>query len=121
MKQQSEKGRIWIDGCFDVCHFGHANALRQAKEMGEYLVVGVHSDEEITKYKGIPIMNEKERIAVLESFKWVDEIVPNAPYCTDLQIVQQHNCEFVVHGDDPVVTTNGRDPYDEIKAAGKYK
>lgn len=113
--------KVWIDGCFDLCHFGHANALRQAKEMGDYLVLGVHSDEDIIKFKGIPIMTERERVAVLKSFKWVDEIVENAPFCTNLDIVTQHGCQFVVHGDDPVVTTNGKDPYEEIKAAGRYK
>lgn len=44
-----------------MMHFGHANMLRQAKEMGDYLVVGVHSDEEILKNKGPPVMKEEER------------------------------------------------------------
>ena len=43
--------RVWCDGCYDMVHFGHANSLRQAKAMGDYLVVGVHTDEEITKHK----------------------------------------------------------------------
>ena len=38
---------------YDMVHFGHANSLRQAKAMGDYLIVGVHNDEEITKHKGI--------------------------------------------------------------------
>lgn len=44
-----------------MMHFGHANMLRQAKEMGDYLVVGVHSDAEILKNKGPPVMTESER------------------------------------------------------------
>jgi len=36
--------RVWVDGCFDMVHFGHANALRQAKGLGTKLIVGVHSD-----------------------------------------------------------------------------
>ena len=43
--------RVWCDGCYDMVHFGHANSLRQAKAMGEYLVVGVHTDQEITQHK----------------------------------------------------------------------
>ena len=46
---------------FDMVHFGHANACRQAKACGDYLIVGVHSDEEITKHKGPPVFNEEER------------------------------------------------------------
>jgi ethanolamine-phosphate cytidylyltransferase len=67
------KERIWIDGCFDFGHhgmvsfadvsdkIGHAGAILQAKRMGTYLVVGVHSDEEITLNKGPPVMSLDER------------------------------------------------------------
>ena len=50
--------RVWCDGCYDMVHFGHANSLRQAKAMGDYLIVGVHTDEEITLHKGPPVFNE---------------------------------------------------------------
>jgi len=46
---------------YDMVHFGHANSLRQAKALGDYLVVGVHTDEEITKNKGPPVFTEQER------------------------------------------------------------
>ena len=59
--EQERPLRIWFDGCFDMMHFGHANALRQAKELGDYLVVGVHSDAEVEKNKGLPVMREEER------------------------------------------------------------
>lgn len=42
--------RVYMDGCFDLMHYGHANALRQAKALGDELVVGVVSDEEIDPY-----------------------------------------------------------------------
>ena len=41
-----------------MVHFGHANSARQAKAMGDYLIVGVHTDEEITLHKGPPVFNE---------------------------------------------------------------
>lgn len=44
-----------------MVHFGHANSLRQAKALGHYLVVGIHTDEEITKHKGPPVFTEQER------------------------------------------------------------
>ncbi|XP_030626397.1 ethanolamine-phosphate cytidylyltransferase isoform X3 [Chanos chanos] len=40
--------RVWCDGCYDMVHYGHSNQLRQAKAMGDYLVVGVHTDDDIT-------------------------------------------------------------------------
>ena len=57
--------RVWSDGCYDMVHFGHANQLRQAKAMGDYLYVGVHSDEEISKHKGPPVFTAEERLLVL--------------------------------------------------------
>ena len=45
-----------------MVHFGHANSLRQAKAMGDYLIVGVHTDEEITLHKGPPVFNEVIKI-----------------------------------------------------------
>lgn len=55
------EGKVWVDGCFDTMHFGHANALRQAKLMGSYLVVGVHSDLEISTNKGPPVVPQQDR------------------------------------------------------------
>ena len=49
MSGDKTKTRVWIDGCYDMVHFGHANALRQAKAMGDHLIVGVHTDQEIEK------------------------------------------------------------------------
>jgi cytidyltransferase-like protein len=48
-------------GSYDMVHFGHANALRQAKALGEKLVVGIHNDAEITKHKGPPVFTQEER------------------------------------------------------------
>jgi len=71
-KKKSEKKRIrvYMDGCFDLMHYGHANALRQAKALGDELVVGVVSDEEIVANKGPPVLSMEERYfnAVLLSF-----------------------------------------------------
>ena len=66
--------RVWCDGCYDMVHFGHANAIRQAKAMGDHLVVGVHSDEEIRQHKGPPVFNEEERYKMVRGIKWVDEV-----------------------------------------------
>lgn len=68
--------KVWCDGCYDMVHFGHANQLRQAKEMGDYLVVGVHTDEEITLHKGPPVFTEEERYKMVRAIKWVDEGKP---------------------------------------------
>ncbi|XP_014668840.1 PREDICTED: ethanolamine-phosphate cytidylyltransferase-like isoform X1 [Priapulus caudatus] len=113
--------RVWCDGCYDMCHFGHANSLRQAKAMGDYLVVGVHSDAEISKHKGPPVFCEEERYKMVRAIKWVDEVVEAAPYVTTPEILDKHGCEFCVHGDDITMTAEGIDTYHIVKSAGRYK
>lgn len=112
---------IWVDGCFDMMHFGHANALRQAKAMGDYLVVGVHSDAEILQHKGPTVMKEEERYAAVAACKWVDKVVTNAPYFTTVEILDRYNCDFCVHGDDITTLADGTDCYQAVKEAGRYK
>jgi cytidyltransferase-like protein len=52
--QENKKIRVWVDGCFDLFHFGHANAFRQARSLGDHLIVGIHTDEEVERVKGAP-------------------------------------------------------------------
>jgi len=113
--------RVWCDGCYDMVHFGHANSLRQAKAMGDYLVVGVHTDEEITKHKGPPVFTEQERYRMVRAIKWVDEVVEAAPYVTTLETLDRHSCQFCVHGDDITMTADGTDTYHIVKSSGRYK
>lgn len=113
--------RVWMDGCFDIVHFGHANALRQGKRMGDKLIVGVHSDAEIMKHKGPPVFNEKERYRMVRAIKWVDEVVEGAPYVTTVETLDKYNIDFCVHGDDITTTAEGQDTYHLVKEAGRYK
>jgi len=113
--------KVWCDGCYDMVHFGHANSLRQAKAMGDYLIVGVHTDEEITQHKGPPVFNEQERYRMVRAIKWVDEVVEAAPYVTTLDTLDKNECDFCVHGDDITMTADGTDTYHIVKASGRYK
>ncbi len=55
------EGRIWVDGCWDFFHHGHAGAMLQARQLGDELYVGIHSDESILENKGPTVMNLQER------------------------------------------------------------
>ncbi|GAA97700.1 uncharacterized protein L969DRAFT_97485 [Mixia osmundae IAM 14324] len=113
--------RIWVDGCFDLFHYGHGNAVRQAKEFGQELYAGVHSDEAITLNKGPPVMTLAERACLLSACRWVDCVVQDAPYVTEIPFVKQHGIDFVVHGDDVSTDADGLDTYRFVKQAGMYK
>lgn len=67
---------ILANGCFDVLHVGHVRYLAGARELGDVLVVGVNSDEQVVRLKGPgrPVLPEQERaeiVAALESVTYV--------------------------------------------------
>uniref|UniRef100_A0AAQ6A7D6 ethanolamine-phosphate cytidylyltransferase n=1 Tax=Amphiprion ocellaris TaxID=80972 RepID=A0AAQ6A7D6_AMPOC len=106
---------------YDMVHYGHSNQLRQAKAMGDYLIVGVHTDSEIAKHKGPPVFTQEERYKMVRAIKWVDEVVEGAPYVTTLETLDKYNCDFCVHGDDITLTVDGKDTYEEVKKSGRYR
>lgn len=121
LSKKRKQVRVWCDGCYDMVHFGHANQIRQAKAMGDYLIVGVHTDEEIKKHKGPPVFSQEERYKMVRGIKWVDEVAMGAPYVTSLETLDNHNCDFCVHGDDITTTADGTDTYHIVKSNGRYK
>lgn len=121
MAEGKKQIRVWADGCFDMMHFGHSNSLRQAKELGDYLVVGVHSDEEILRNKGPVVLPEDIRYEMVEACKWVDEVVRGAPYVTSLAVMDEYRCDFCVHGDDITTDAEGNDSYQKVKDAGRFR
>ncbi len=99
--------RIFMEGAFDLMHFGHMNAFRLGRSLGTHLVVGVNSDESITECKAAPLMNNDERLTMVRSCKFVDEVVPNTPYIMNKEyidyIFQTYKVDYIIHGDDPCI------------------
>ncbi|KAK2871680.1 hypothetical protein FQN49_002949 [Arthroderma sp. PD_2] len=114
------KDRIWVDGCFDFSHHGHAGAMLQARRLGKELLVGVHSDEEISDNKGPTVMTLAERIAAVDACRWSSKSIPYAPYVTSLKWISHYGCHYVVHGDDITSDSDGNDCYRFVKAAERF-
>ena len=72
-----KKYRIgYTTGVYDMFHIGHLNIIKRAKEMCDFLIVGVTTDELSFSRKGkYPIICEADRIAIVESIKYVDKVV----------------------------------------------
>jgi ethanolamine-phosphate cytidylyltransferase len=87
-----EPVRIYIDGAFDLIHSGHYNAIRQAKMLGDKLIVGVNSDAEILKNKGPPVLTCKERADILRACKWCDEVYEDTEYTVTIDTLDRYNC-----------------------------
>ncbi|CAL4997484.1 unnamed protein product [Urochloa decumbens] len=124
-RERKRPVRVYMDGCFDLMHYGHANALRQAKMLGDQLVVGVVSDEEIVANKGPPVLSMEERLTLVSGLKWVDEVIPNAPYEITEEFMNtlfnKYSIDYIIHGDDPCLLPDGTDAYALAKKVGRYK
>lgn len=67
----------YTTGVFDMFHIGHLNILRRAKEQCDFLIVGVTTDELCFSRKNkYPIINEHDRMAIVEAIRYVDRVVP---------------------------------------------
>jgi rfaE bifunctional protein nucleotidyltransferase chain/domain len=83
---QTGKTVVWTNGCFDLLHVGHIRSFRDAKALGDILIVGINSDASVRAIKGDsrPVVNEADRaelIAALEMINYVtifDESTPVA-------------------------------------------
>src|SRR5215471_13517002 len=77
--RESRNGRrvVFTNGCFDLLHPGHIQALEQARALGEALVVGINSDASVRQLKGPgrPVLPELERAELLAALECVDGVV----------------------------------------------
>lgn len=92
--------RVYVDMVADLFHYGHVTFLKQAKEHGDYLIVGLCSDADVASYKRTPIMNVEERAQSVSGCKYVDEVIPNCPLCITKEFIEEHDIDLVIHGDD---------------------
>ena len=104
-----------------MIHSGHYNAIRQARALGDYLVMGVNSDETITLNKGPTILTTAERAKILRACKWIDEVIEGTDYEITFDVLEKYGCDFYAHGDDEVFDTEGNDLVAPFKKAGKFK
>ncbi len=92
--------RIYADMVGDLFHIGHINMFKQARKFGDYLIVGIHSDETVKLYKEAPFFLEEERYEIIKNCKLVDEIIEDAPLIITKEYLLKHDISLVVHGDD---------------------
>ena len=95
------KSLVFTNGCFDIIHRGHIEYLNQAKLLGDYLIIGVNSDNSVKKLKGKsrPINKENDRAFVLDNLKAVDFVIifnEDTPY----EIIKKTLPDFLVKGGD---------------------
>ena len=91
---------VYADMVADLFHYGHVEFLRRARELGDALLVGIHSDATVESYKRAPVMSMRERVRVVEACRYVDEVIPDAPLEVTREWIERHRIDLVVNGDD---------------------
>ena len=92
--------RVYVDMVADLFHYGHVELLRQARALGDYLLVGIHAYDVVLAHKRTAILTMEERVACVAGCRYVDEVLPNAPWVTDRGWIAKHKITLVVHGSD---------------------
>jgi len=102
---------VFTNGCFDLLHPGHIHLLKQARSLGDRLIIGLNSDESVRRLKGParPILSEHDRAAVLGALEAVDLIVVFGED-TPLELISALRPDILVKGSDYTLdTVVGRD------------
>ena len=93
--------RVITYGTFDLLHYGHINLLRRARELGDYLVVALSTDEFNSEMKGKKCYFEYEqRKILLEAIRYVDQVVPERNWEQKVSDIHDYDIDVFVIGDD---------------------
>jgi len=94
--------KIWVNGCFDILHRGHYELFNYAKSLGDKLIVGIDTDEKVSKDKGPdrPYNNIEDRLYALNSLKAIDLIYTFNTREELIQLIRQSSPSILVVGSD---------------------
>lgn len=107
----------YTTGVFDMFHIGHLNIIRRAKERCDYLIVGVSTDDVVRSYKNkTPKVSFEERMAIVASMRYVDEVVPQESM-DKLEAWDRLHFDVLFHGDD----WKGSSMYDDVQSRLEQK
>ena len=76
IKRKWHKNIVILSGGFDPVHIGHIRMFREASQLGHYVIVGLNSDDWLIRKKGKPFMSWEERKEVLESMRYINQVLP---------------------------------------------
>ena len=87
-------------GTFDLFHIGHLNILKRAKELGDYLIVAVSSDEFNLQKGKVCQIKDTDRMQIVEAIRYVDKVIPETSWDQKIEDVKKYNVDVFVMGDD---------------------
>jgi D-beta-D-heptose 7-phosphate kinase/D-beta-D-heptose 1-phosphate adenosyltransferase len=97
----SSSKAVFTNGCFDILHVGHVRYLKEARAMGDKLIVGLNSDASVKRLKGAgrPVVSQADRKEVLEALESVDEVYI-FDEDTPLELIKKVQPQVLVKGGD---------------------
>lgn len=96
--------KVYTTGTFDTFHIGHVNILRRCREYGDYLLVGVSTDEfNVVKNKK-SLYPFKDRLEIIKSIRYVDEVRAEDSFEEKRRVILEHKIDYYIVGDDWVGT-----------------
>ena len=99
-KEDKHIKKVLTYGTFDLLHFGHINLLKRAKELGDYLIVGLSTDEFNDGKNKQAYHSFENRKMILESIRFVDEAIPENTWNQKIEDVIKFGIDIFVMGDD---------------------
>ena len=108
----------YTSGVFDLFHIGHLNILKRSKELCDYLIVGVNTDELVETYKKKrTVISFEERIAIVESIKYVDQVIAQKNL-DKMEVWNNHKFDAVFIGSDWKGSQRWKDTEEILKTVG---
>ncbi|MFH0831775.1 MAG: adenylyltransferase/cytidyltransferase family protein [archaeon] len=90
---------VYTAGTWDLFHIGHLNLIRKSKELGDRLIVGVSTDELVASYKKYPpIVPYEDRVEIIKSCRYVDEVVKQEKLL-EIQQIKDLNVDILTIAD----------------------
>ncbi len=104
--QNNGKKIVFTNGCFDILHVGHIRYLKGARNMGDYLIVGLNTDDSVKRLKGAsrPYQSECDRAEILRALRFVDLVVLFSQD-TPLEIITYLKPDILIKGGDYRIET----------------
>ena len=92
--------KIITYGTYDLLHYGHINLLRRAKQLGDYLIVGLSTNEFNAIKNKTCYFPYEERKKLLEAIRYVDLVIPEVNWEQKRDDIKKHDVDIFVMGDD---------------------
>ena len=91
----------FANGCFDILHCGHLRVFQYASSLANHVIVGINSDWSVKQLKGggRPIIGQSERKEMVESIRYVDEVILFNDL-TPLRLIEEIKPDFIIKGAD---------------------